>query len=75
VHKSSAILYLGNRTNTYPFSNQEKQKEPQTIQCILMNNKYHTHILNSHHKTPNRTGTQQDKSDKLKWASFIHIGN
>jgi hypothetical protein len=61
--------------STYPKPHQDKQKKLQTIKNILINNKYHTHILNSHHKTPYTIDTQQNKSDQYKLAIFTYIGN
>jgi hypothetical protein len=53
-HKLSGIKYLLNRLHTYPITKKSKQTEKNTINNILLKNKYNTNLLEkplSKHKT------------------------
>ena len=42
----AAIRYFANRIHTYNLDNLQKQKEMDTVEQIIHNNKYDTSILN-----------------------------
>ena len=46
-HKTTAIHYMCNRTNTYQLSPEKQQKESINIQQILKNNGYNTIVSES----------------------------
>jgi hypothetical protein len=70
-HKLSAIRYLRNRNETYPITEQNKQKEKDVIEHILRNNNYSRMTLNTR---PHRRVRQDEHQQHQKWAKFTYMG-
>jgi hypothetical protein len=68
--KMAAIHYLCNRMHTYNLTATEAQKEKDTIQQILMNNKYDPSLI----KDKKKENPQKQDTERTKWAKFTHIG-
>jgi hypothetical protein len=68
-HKNSAIRFLLNIMNTYPISANNKHRELQHIQTILLNKNYpqHTHKKNRRKQNKNTT---TNTTQKKKWATL-----
>jgi hypothetical protein len=69
--KNSAIRFLTNRMNTYPISANNKRKEEQQIETILVNNNYPQHIHKNKRKQ-NKNTTNNTK--KKQWVTFTYTG-
>ena len=69
--KMAALHYLYNRMNTYNLSIADMQKEKDTIQHILVNNKYDHSILE---EIKNKKKRQKHDIETIKWAKFTYIG-
>jgi hypothetical protein len=70
-HKNSAIRFLANRMNTYPISANNKRKEWQHIETILINNNYPQYIHKNNKRKLNKNTTNNTK--KEEWT-FTYIG-
>ena len=57
--------------NTYNLSTADMQKEKDTIQHILVNNKYDPSILE---EIKNKKKRQKHDIETIKWAKFTYIG-
>jgi hypothetical protein len=68
-HKTAAIRYYYNRMKTYHLTPENRQKERDNIQHILLSNKYNE----SQQKFNKGKGQKRDKP-RNKWAKFIYIG-
>ncbi|PNF26379.1 hypothetical protein B7P43_G17880 [Cryptotermes secundus] len=82
-HKIYGIKYLIDRVNNYPITRVAKDNEIETINNILVNNKYNTDIItklttNSRKqntaKKQNITEDSEEQKTKTKWATFTYIG-
>jgi hypothetical protein len=71
-HKNSAIRFLASRMNTYPISADNKRKEEQQIETILINNNYPQNIHKNNKRKLNKNTT--NNTEKKKWATFTYIG-
>jgi hypothetical protein len=69
--KMAAIHYLYNRMNTYNLSTADMQKEKDTIQQILVNNKYNPSILE---EIKNKKKRQKHDTERTKLEKFTYIG-
>ena len=75
--KMTAIRYLCNRMHTYNLNAIDTQKEKDTIQQILMNNKYDPNLIQDNEnkkKEENKINIQKQDTEGTKWAKFTHIG-
>jgi len=71
----AAIQYLCNRMHTYNLTATDIQKEKDTIQKILMNNKYDpNHIHDNKKKKKKKVNLQKQDTERKKWAKFTYIG-
>jgi hypothetical protein len=62
-HKNSPIRFLTNRMNTYPISANNKRKEEQQIETILVNNNYPQYV-HKNNKTKQKHNKQHKKERK-----------
>jgi hypothetical protein len=69
-HKMAAIHYFHNRMSTYKLLSDSMQKENNTIQQILTNNKYDASIL----KKVKHKKKQKQYIERTKWAKFTYTG-
>ncbi|PNF21350.1 hypothetical protein B7P43_G18081 [Cryptotermes secundus] len=82
-HKISGIKYLIDRVHNYPITRVAKDNEMETINNILINNKYNTDIITklttnnrkqNIAKQQNITEDSEEQKTKTKWATFTYIG-
>jgi hypothetical protein len=69
-HKLAAIKYLANRMEIYNLSATD-EKENNTINQILYNNKYDTSYLNKFTTTENKAKLN---TPNTKWVKFTYVG-
>jgi hypothetical protein len=69
--KMAAIQYLYNRMHTYNLTTADIEKEKDTIQQILVNNKYDPSITE---EIKNKKNHQKHDTEGTKWAKFTYIG-
>ena len=75
--KMAAIRYLRNRMHSYNLNKTDAQKEKDTIQQILMNNKYDPNLIQNNknkRRDENKVNNQKPDTEGKKWAKFTHIG-
>jgi hypothetical protein len=68
-HKTAAIRYFCNRMRTYKLTPEAQQKGKNTLQHILVNNKYDVSTLNKVSKEKK----QKQDTQKEKWAKFTYV--
>jgi hypothetical protein len=72
--KMAAIRYFKNRIHTYNLDPKDKQKEINTVQQIIQNNKYSTSTITKAKNNKTKHKKPQQDCLNIKWAKFTYTG-